>query len=51
MNDDLAGQPAWAGHSGAPQKTKFYKISGFIQRVLTDDKMMYNACPQCRKKV
>ena len=39
---------AWGAQ---PQKTKFYKISGFVQRVLTDDKMSYNACPDCRKKV
>lgn len=26
-------------------------ISGFVQRALTDDKMIYNSCPVCRKKV
>lgn len=49
----LNNQP-WSYSGGAPQqqsKSKFYKISGFVQRVLTDDKMMYNACPDCRKKV
>lgn len=26
-------------------------VSGFVQRVLIDDKMIYKSCPVCRKKI
>jgi replication factor A1 len=40
-----------SNYGAGPQKSKFYKISGFVQHVKTDDKMIYNACPDCNKKV
>jgi replication factor A1 len=41
----------WSYGQKTEQKTKFYKISGFVQRVIVDEKMVYNACSVCRKKV
>lgn len=41
----------WSYGQKAEQKAKFYKISGFVQRVIVDEKMCYNACSVCKKKV
>jgi replication factor A1 len=37
--------------NGEVGKSKFYKISGFVQHIFNDDKIMYLSCPDCRKKV
>jgi replication factor A1 len=39
----------WAGNSN--NKPKYYKVTGFVQRINVDDKMIYKSCPDCRKKV
>jgi hypothetical protein len=30
---------------------KFFKVSGYISRMMNDEKMFYLSCPECRKKV
>jgi len=50
--DQSLQQPAWNSYGqSVQQKSKLYMISGFIQSIKNDDKMIYNSCPVCRKKV
>lgn len=44
--DQSLQQPAWNSYGqSVQQKSKLYMISGFVQSIKTDDKMIYNSCP------
>lgn len=30
---------------------KFFKLSGYVSHIITDDKVFYLGCPDCRRKV
>lgn len=36
---------------GQKNKAAFFKVSGFVGKIMCDDKSVYLSCPTCRKKV
>ena len=40
---------AW--NSASTQKPLYFKISGYVQQILNDDKTFYIGCPDCKRKV
>ena len=42
---------SFGGYNNNNNQTKFFKINGYVAKLMNDEKMFYLACPDCKKKV
>jgi hypothetical protein len=50
-NSDVSSAPYWNSGNKQQNPVKFFKLSGYVSHIITDDKMFYLSCPDCRRKV
>lgn len=50
-SSEQSSAPYWNSGNKSQPPSKFFKISGYVSTIITDDKMVYQSCPDCRRKV